>query len=293
MNFFSTKLSVPEAEKLKKILQNDGFNFTKQANSLWRAETDGVCIIYYKSTKCLVQGKNTDNAVKKYFNISEQQNVIIPDDFVHDFSAWIGTDESGKGDYFGPLVTAGVMVKRQQVEYLTSLNIKDSKKLTDSFIRKISNEIKKNCPFSIIVISNEKYNELYTKFGNLNKLLAWAHAKAIENILGKTPCDYAISDKFGDESLIKNALQKEGKKIELIQRTKAESDIAVACASVIARCEYVERMEKLGFEFKTDLKKGANPQVTEIAQAFIQKYGKEKLKFVAKLHFKNTSLLKF
>jgi ribonuclease HIII len=293
MNFYSVKLPLTEAENLKSKLNSDGFTFTSQTNALWRADGEGVCIIYYKSSKCLVQGKNTDNFAKKYFNIVEQPSIITTETFVHDFPAWIGTDESGKGDYFGPLVAAGVMVKREQVEYLTSLNIKDSKKLTDSFIRKISNEIKKNCPFSIVVISDEKYNELYAKFGNLNKLLAWAHAKAIENILGKNSCDYAISDKFGDESLIKNALQKEGKKIELIQRTKAESDIAVACASVIARCEYVERMEKLGFEFKLDLKKGASEQVTSIAQDFVQKYGKERLKFVAKLHFKNTSLLKF
>ncbi len=292
MNFFSIKISLPEAENLKKKLDCDGFNFTSQANALWRAENEGVCIIYYNSSKCLVQGKNTDDIVKKYFNVSEQTTLNEANDFIHDFPVWIGTDESGKGDYFGPLVTAGVMVKREQVEYLTSLNIKDSKKLTDNFIKKISNEIKKNCPFSIIVISNEKYNELYNKFGNLNKLLAWAHAKAIENILGKASCSYAISDKFGDESLIKNALQKEGKKIELIQRTKAESDIAVACASVIARCEYVERMEKLGYEFKIDLKKGASSLVTEQAQDFVNKYGKEKLKFVAKLHFKNTNLLK-
>ena len=293
MNFYTTKLSIIEADKLKKTLQNEKFNFTTQSNALWRADGEKVCIICYNSGKCLIQGKNTDMAVQKYFDVTNISSKQTDEVFVHDFPTWIGTDESGKGDYFGPLITAGVMVKREQVEYLTSLNIKDSKKLTDSFIRKISNEIKKNCPFSIVVISNEKYNELYTKFGNLNKLLAWAHAKAIENILGKTPCEYAISDKFGDESLIKNALQKEGKKIELIQRTKAESDIAVACASVIARCEYVERMEKLGLEFKTDLKKGASLQVTEIAQEFVKKYGKEKLKFVAKLHFKNTSLLKF
>ncbi len=289
MNFYSVKLPLTEAENLKSKLNSDGFTFTSQTNALWRADGEGVCIIYYKSSKCLVQGKNTDNFAKKYFNIVEQPSIITTETFVHDFPAWIGTDESGKGDYFGPLVAAGVMVKREQVKYLTSLNIKDSKKLTDNFIKKISNEIKKNCPFSIVVISNEKYNELYTKFGNLNKLLAWAHAKVIENILEKQDCKYALSDKFGDESLIKNALQTKGRQINLEQRTKAESDIAVAAASVLARATFVEKVRYMENYYGIKFPKGCNNIVKESAKEFINKYGKERLNEVCKSHFKTYS----
>ena len=102
--------------------------------------------------------------------------------------------------------------------------------------------MKNNCVFSIVTINPAKYNELYTKFGNLNKLLAWGHARTIENILEKADCEYALSDKFGDEKLIKNALMGKGQNIKLEQRCKAESDIAVAAASILAREQFLKIM---------------------------------------------------
>ena len=122
------------------------------------------------------------------------------------FVKHIGTDESGKGDFFGPLVIAGVMVNEENAERFLALGIKDSKKLSDKRMLSMAVEIKKHAPHSIIAISNPKYNELYNNMKNLNKLLAWGHARAIENILEHNSCEYALSDKFGDESLIKSAL---------------------------------------------------------------------------------------
>lgn len=292
MNFLSIRITNEFQVKLKQKLLEDNFIFSSCQNAIWKATNDGVTVVCYESLKLLVQGKKSEEFNNKYLNkITEntsQAKLIQTEDFTHDFSDWIGTDESGKGDFIGPLVTAGVYVKREQVDFLTNLNIKDSKKLTDKFILKIAPQIKQNCLFSVVTINPEKYNELYLKFNNLNKLLAWAHSRAIENLLEKVPsCENAISDKFADESLIKNALFKNGKKINLVQRTKAESDIAVACASILAREEFVKRTEKLKAIYKIDFSKGGSDIATKQAQEFANQYGKDKLKLIAKTHFKN------
>ena len=161
------------------------------------------------------------------------------------FITHIWTDESGKGDFFGPLVIAGVMVDEKTAKLFTDLKIRDSKTITDKRILEMAEQIKKHAVYSVIAVGNAKYNELYKNFANLNKLLAWGHAKAIENILEKNMCEYALSDKFGDESLIKNALQKRGQTIRLEQMVRAESDIAVAAASVLARATFVQKMKQM------------------------------------------------
>lgn len=291
MDFFSTKLTNDFQKELKLLLSDDGYDMSVVQNAMWKASKNGINVTCYGSLKLLVQGKNCDAFVEKYFaNNNEQKKLALPvEDFSHDFSCWIGTDESGKGDYIGPLVTAGVMVKKEQADFLACLNIKDSKKLTDKFMLEVAPKIKQNCVFSVVTINPEKYNELYSKFGNLNKILAWAHAKVIENILEKAPeCQNAISDKFGDESLIKNALQKNCRKINLIQRTKAESDIAVACASVLAREEFVKRTKTLSQNYGIDFAKGGGDVPTKQAAEFVRKFGRDKLKLIAKTHFKNT-----
>lgn len=298
MNFISIKISKEFQEELKQKLLTDNFTFSSCQNALWKATSAGINVTCYASLKLLAQGKNCEEFNSKYLNTNQskttknliQTTLINTNEFKHDFDSWIGTDESGKGDFIGPLVTAGVYVKKEQVEFLTNLNIKDSKKLTDKFILQVAPKIKQNCLFSVVTINPEKYNELYAKFNNLNKLLAWAHSRAIENLLEKAPnCENAISDKFADESLIKNALFKNGKKINLIQRTKAESDIAVACASILAREEFVKRTENLKNIYKIDFAKGGGDIPTQQAQTFANQYGKDKLKLIAKMHFKNAS----
>src|SRR5688572_6484780 len=139
----------------------------------------------------------------------------------------IGIDESGKGDYFGPLVIAAVFVDATTQEELTLMAVRDSKKISDGRILELAPDIKTICPHSVIAIGPQKYNELYGKIRNLNRLLAWGHAKALETLLERVSCERAISDQFGDERLILNALQEKGRRIVLEQRTKAESDLAV------------------------------------------------------------------
>ena len=201
----------------------------------------------------------------------------------------IGIDESGKGDYFGPLVIAAVFVDATTQGELKLMGVRDSKKLSDGRILELAPDIKTICPHSVIAIGPQKYNELYAKIKNLNRLLAWGHAKALENLLERgVTCERAISDQFGDARLILNALQEKGRKIVLEQRTKAESDLAVAAASILARAEFLLRLKRLSSEVGTTLPKGASPAVELAAKMIIKKHGRERLESVAKLHFKTT-----
>ena len=203
-----------------------------------------------------------------------------------EFISHIGTDESGKGDFFGPLVIAGVLADEKSAQFFLDLGIKDSKKLSDKKMLTMAVEIKKHAPHSIIAISNSKYNELYGNIKNLNKLLAWGHARAIENILEKKECEYALSDQFGDEGLIKSALMKKGQSIRLEQMVRAESDIAVAAASILARAAFVHKIAAMEAEFGVKFPKGCAAQVKDAAKDFISKYGRERLSEVCKTHFK-------
>lgn len=200
----------------------------------------------------------------------------------------IGIDESGKGDYFGPLVIAAVYVDATTQGELKLMEVRDSKKISDGRILEMAPDIKTICPHSIIAIGPQKYNELYAKIKNLNRLLAWGHAKALENLLERVTCERAISDQFGDERLILNALQDKGRKIVLEQRPKAESDLAVAAASILARAEFLLRLKRLSGEVGTTLPKGASSTVELAAKMIVKKHGRDRLGTVAKLHFKTT-----
>jgi ribonuclease HIII len=200
----------------------------------------------------------------------------------------IGTDESGKGDYFGPLVVAGVFVPDEQQDVLQELGVKDSKRFSDNRVREMADLVRKGYKHSIVAIGPEKYNELYAKLRNLNRLLAWAHARAIENILEEVACDRAITDQFGDKLYVENAMMKKGRHIELIQRPRAEEDMAVAAASILARAEFLRRMYFLSKDFKIEIPKGSSPRSEEVGLELVQKHGAGVLDKVAKKHFKLT-----
>ncbi len=203
----------------------------------------------------------------------------------------IGIDESGKGDYFGPLVIAAVFVDVTTQDELALMQVRDSKKMSDGRVLELAPDIKTICPHSVIAIGPQRYNELYAKIRNLNRLLAWGHAKALENLLEQVSCKRAISDQFGDERLIIRALQEKGRKINLEQRPKAESDLAVAAASILARAEFLLRLKRLSDEVGTTLPKGASPTVELAARMVMKKHGREQLDSVAKLHFKTTQAI--
>lgn len=298
MNSFTKQYDKKDTNKEKEIkafLEKKGYIFEPFNYAYWRAKGENVNATFYNSGKFLVQGKGTGDFVSKYIEKAQTANNKTKKEVKkansHNYNCWIGTDESGKGDYFGPLVVASVMVNKENIPLLKELGVQDSKKIKDSTIEKIAYQIKNICEFSVITIMPEKYNELYDKFKNLNSLLAWGHARAIENILEKHDCKYAISDKFGKEELILNALMKKGKEVKLEQRHRAEDDIAVAAASIIARYEFIQKIKKLSNQFSMNFSKGASEKVKNEARLFLKKQNVNKLKSIAKLHFKTTKEL--
>lgn len=198
----------------------------------------------------------------------------------------IGVDESGKGDYFGPLVIAACYVGPEHLAELTG--VKDSKKLTDKMSLSLAANIKRICPHSVIAIGPAKYNELYDKFRNLNRLLAWGHARAIENVLEVTDAKMVISDQFADPAGLRRQLFDKGKQVELVSMVRAESDIAVAAASILARAEFLRKLDMLSTQFSVQLPKGASTGVIEAGIRFVAKHSVSKLPEVAKMHFKTT-----
>ncbi|WXR62963.1 ribonuclease HIII [Peptostreptococcaceae bacterium AGR-M142] len=227
------------------------------------------------------QGKNQDSNEKT----SSKQEKLKDYDL-------IGVDESGKGDLFGPLVIASVYVDYESYKKLYNLGVKDSKMIDDIKILKLSKKIKAICEYSVVKIRNDKYNELYDKIKNLNKLLAWGHARAIENLLNKVDCHTVLSDKFGKEELIKNRLMEKGQNINLYQQTKAESNMAVAAASILARAEFVKELDNINKEYNIRFPKGISHMTIEKGKEFVKKYGQKELFKVAKLHFKTIDRLK-
>lgn len=223
----------------------------------------------------------------------ESNDQIEPDNSLF-WKASIGTDESGKGDYFGPLVTAAVYVDERTKTILDRSGIQDSKKINDTRIFELANVIKKFCPnqYVVIEIPPNTYNDLYIQFKNegknLNVLLAWSHAKAIEELLDKVKCDIAISDQFADEKFILSKLQEKGRSITLIQEHKAERYTSVAAASILARARFLEKIKRLGQEFSMEFSKGASNLVVQQAKKFVETHGIDSLRRVAKLHFKTT-----
>jgi ribonuclease HIII len=201
----------------------------------------------------------------------------------------IGTDESGKGDYFGPVVIAGVYLPDGQEDVLREFGVKDSKRTSDNRARELAEVIKRGYAHSVVSIGPERYNELYSRLSNLNRILAWGHSRVIENILERVNCRLAITDQFGDKAFVVNALMKKGKRIELVQRPKAEEDMAVAAASLLARAEFLKRLHFLSQDVGLELPKGASVLVEEAGLKLVRLRGPQILEKVAKTHFKTTA----
>jgi ribonuclease HIII len=202
----------------------------------------------------------------------------------------IGSDEAGKGDYFGPLVAAAVYADEVALERLPQIGVKDSKRISgDRRLWELEKAVKQICPvFEVVVISPARYNELIEKMRNLNRLLAWAHARAIENVLEKQPgCRLAVADQFGDERFLRESLMKRGRQIELVQQVRAEEDPAVAAASTLARAAFIRALKRLSSDAGIDLPRGAT-HVLPAAREIYGQGGEALLRQVAKVHFKTT-----
>src|SRR5437588_5559797 len=294
MNSYTHALTPEQATKLRALLEELGFQFTLKQYTLFFAQKNKLSVaVYEKGPKVLVQGRGVEEFVQFELEPKILGEAKLGYEEVHSpemFEQHFGIDESGKGDFFGPLVIAGVYVDRAIARKLIDAAVRDSKRIgSDARIRALADVIRKNSLglVEVVLIGPAKYNELYEKFGNLNKLLAWGHARVIENLLAKKPdCPCSLSDQFADARLIEQSLLRHGRKIDIQKRPRAESDIAVAAASILAREAFINWLEREGKKLGMRLERGVSPAVKTSAQKLVESKGAGVLREVAKVHFR-------
>jgi ribonuclease HIII len=261
-------------------------------------EKDKTNVVFYESGKVVVQGKGTQEFIEFVLEpeiLKEArlgyETILNPDLLL----PRLGVDESGKGDFFGPLCIAGVYVNEAVVNAWKDSGIRDSKNISsDKRIKELAERIRKTpgCVSTVVPIGNEAYNRLYAKMHSVNTMLAWGHARVIENLMAQkhrmNPVPVrAISDQFAaNKETVSKALMSLGRSIELVQKHRAEEDLAVAAASILARDEFVTRLGHLEKENGMTFPKGASAAVDLAAKEFVAKHGAESLPKVAKMHFR-------
>ena len=286
--------------RYSKKLENLGFTISVPQKELYsynitlEKDNNKIKLLVYfgkKGNKFQAQGNPETPAFKEVNSLVFGEKLFQEDNKqIKEPENYIGTDESGKGDFFGPLVVAGVLVDKTSIFKLKELGVRDSKSITDYNIKKLAIKIKsllKN-KFDIIPLKPEKYNQLHAKMGNVNLILGWAHAKVIENILNSFEVEEAISDKFGNEKTILNALQEKGRQIKLHQVTNAERYTAVAAASILARDAVIKWFEVNSKKLKIKIPKGASKAVENSAREVVKTFGKDALPGLVKMHFKTS-----
>lgn len=295
---YTCKLTDVQGNALHEHLKENNFEFREVPYARFAGAKDKLNVVFYASGKLVVQGKGTQEFVE--FVLEPQilqeaklgyEEVLNPDLLLPRF----GVDESGKGDFFGPLCIAGVYVNESVVRAWKDSGIRDSKNISsDKRIAELADMIRDTpgCVASVVPIGNEAYNRLYAKMKSVNTLLAWGHARVIENLMlqkhrmNPEPVR-AISDQFASsKDVVAKSLMSLGRAIELLQRHKAEEDVAVAAASILARREFVTRLAALEKQFGMKFPKGASAAVDAAAKEFIAKHGAENLPKVAKMHFR-------
>lgn len=291
---YTKPLTELQAAKLRTLMQQKGFEFVTKPYCLYAGSGEKVSVaVYEKGPKVVIQGKGTEDFIRFTLEpevLGEAELGYEEEKAPDMYSPHIGVDESGKGDFFGPLVIAGVYVDADIARQLKALGAMDSKKIGgDAKIEKVAAAIRtiRGLKAEVILISPEKYNQLYVQFRNLNRLLAWGHARVIENLLELVPgCPRALSDQFANPRVLQSALQQRGKSIVLEQKTKAESDLAVAAASILARERFVRWLSENSDRVGVNLAKGVSSIVKKNAVNLIKSHGPEILPSVAKMHFK-------
>ncbi len=287
-------LTTAQAAKLRGLLIDRGWDLETKPYTIFAAKKDKTTVaVYEKGPKILIQGKGTGEFIRFILEpeILGEAKLGYEEELQPEmFAAHFGIDESGKGDFFGPLVIAGAYVDRGIARAWRDAGIQDSKVISsDARIGALADVIRQTpgATHNVIMIGPERYNVLYHKFGNLNRLLAWGHARVIENLLEARPdCPRALSDQFANPALIRRALLEKGRGIQLEQRTKAESDPAVAAASILAREAFINALERLGREFGMKLPRGASAEVKRVATELVAKHSASVLERLCKVHFK-------
>jgi len=295
---YTAKLTDEQAKALEWHLRERQFEPRTVPYARFAGTIPDLNVVFYESGKLVVQGKKTREFVEFELEplILKEAKLGYETELKPELlDARIGVDESGKGDFFGPMCVAGVYINAEVIESWKLSGIRDSKNIgSDKKIHELAKVIRgtAGCVYSVVPIGNEAYNRLYAKMGSVNSILAWGHARVIENLMGLSakmnPAPLrAISDQFAySKDVVEKALMSLGRKLELVQRHKAEEDLAVAAASILARDEFVTRLFKLEKEFGVKLPKGASAAVEEAAKILIERHGNEVLPKVAKTHFR-------
>jgi ribonuclease HIII len=294
MNSYTHALTQEQVRKLRALLEESGFEFAPKEWTIFFAQKNKLSVaVYEKGPKVLVQGRGVEEFVQFELEPKILEEAKLGYEEVHSpeiFEPHFGVDESGKGDFFGPLVISGVYVERGIARKLLDGGVVDSKRISsDARIRALADTIRKTSQglAETVLIGPAKYNELYEKFGNLNRLLGWGHARVIENLLARKPgCPRSLSDQFADARVIKESLMRHGRNIVIEQRHRAESDIAVAAASIMAREGFINWLDRKGKELGVRLGRGVSHGVKESARKVVEMGGPEALREVAKVHFR-------
>jgi ribonuclease HIII len=294
LTIYTAPLTREQAAQLERLMREEGWRFEPRPYTICFGQKEGLtAAIYEKGPKVVIQGKATQDFVQ--FRLEPEilgeaklgyEEELHPDRYLPHF----GVDESGKGDFFGPLVVAGVYVDAAIARELVRLGVMDSKRITsDARIRQLAAAIRKipGIETALLAFRPEKYNELYRKMRNVNRMLAWGHARVIEDLAERRPdCPRALCDQFADPSVTERALMARGRGIEIEQRTKAESDPAVAAASILARERLVDWFAGAGKEYGIPIPKGASAAVKDAARELVARLGGDILEQVAKTHFR-------
>ncbi len=288
---YTIKLDDAQMDAVKAWCDKRLWSFYEVDYARFAFKGDGVNLVGYNSGKLVVQGKKTEDWV----------TYVLEGEITHDprlgydevlnpawFEPHAGLDESGKGDLFGPLVSACVIADKPMIEKWREQGLQDSKKITsDAAILRLEKLIRgtKGVVIETTWAGMSKYNQLYKKFGsNLNKLLAWMHAKSLENAIAKRHVPWGMLDQFSKQPLVQRQIKIPD--FELKMETKAEADPVVAAASVIARATYVKQMQNLSEQADMTLGKGASAAVKKQGKELVAKFGPECLENYAKLHFR-------
>lgn len=284
---FSQPLTTEEILQLEKAMHEGQFEFRDVQHARFSARGEGVTCTVYNSGKCVIQGKGTEQFVQYHLSGHSCTQDPTPEEL--DFTTTVvGSDESGKGDYFGPLVAAAVVLDPADLGALEDVRLVDSKRLSPGAIVRTARVLRETVIHSIVTVMPSRYNDLYEKMGNLNRLLAWCHGAAIEEALGKKDASRVVIDRFCDEKMIRNHLKPLALSKELEIRPRAEDHPAVAAAAILATDEFRRRLGRLGDEAKLTLPRGSGAPVKRAARRLVQVNGQGILHRVAKIHFKIT-----
>lgn len=271
--------------------------------AIFQADEADTVVTLYESGKAVFQGISADidanlwSQMEKNLNPDKKIDMKVAGEKKENkknskvyYANTIGSDEVGTGDYFGPIVVTASYVTKEDIPFLESLKIKDSKKLTDEQILKITPQIIKKIPYYTMTLSNTEYNKRIKTY-NMNALKAILHNKALLEMTKKYPnSDYIVVDQFAEKYVYYNYLKESNN----VQRnitfiTKAEDQcLSVACSAIISRYIFIKEMDKLSKKYNQILPKGAGSIVDEVGVKLVKEHGKEILNEIAKTNFKNT-----